>query len=75
MKHLPQNQGTTQRTENLRKKRERRNGISKQQIKETKRKQKNNRKKTKHLPQNQGTTQRTENLRKKGERRNGISKQ
>jgi hypothetical protein len=71
MRHLPQNRGATQRTENLRKE----DGISKQQIKETKRKQKNNRKKMKHLPQNQGTTQRTENLRKKGERRNGISKQ
>ena len=36
MRHLPQNRGATQRTENLRKE----DGISKQQIKETNRKQK-----------------------------------
>ena len=41
MQHLPQNRGTTQRTENLRKE----NRISKQQIKETKRKQKTTKKK------------------------------
>ena len=36
MRYLPQNRGATQRTENLRKE----DGISKQQIKETNRKQK-----------------------------------